>query len=259
MSIKQMTTVWEHSRAEGVVLLVLLSLADHADDDGYCYPGIARLAKKCRISDRSVQRHIRTLQEMNELSISEGKGVPVNGGSTNRYRVNVSEHLRALANNGGDNLSGGDKSPGGVVTNTVKGGDRAVSPKPSGETSGEPSVPLGLFDSIDGPVDAPRQEPVGGRWAPDTKTALALHFLWGRRPDTLWSAKEQKALKAIGFVHEEDLDVVSEFYNAEWKKPKNYLRRDLLTFLNNFRGEVDRAYRWKSSHKPEERCGGPAF
>jgi len=42
MSIKVMSYVWEASKAKGSELLLLLAIADHAADDGYCWPGIPR-------------------------------------------------------------------------------------------------------------------------------------------------------------------------------------------------------------------------
>ncbi len=49
MSIRVMTAVWEESRAGGVALLCLLALADHADDEGWCYPAVV---KACPPQDR---------------------------------------------------------------------------------------------------------------------------------------------------------------------------------------------------------------
>ena len=52
MSIKLMALVWEHSPYSGAKLLIHLALADHADDEGYCYPGYTFLARKTRVSRR---------------------------------------------------------------------------------------------------------------------------------------------------------------------------------------------------------------
>ena len=35
--------------------IVLLALADHANDDGYCWPGNASIARKCGLSERAVR------------------------------------------------------------------------------------------------------------------------------------------------------------------------------------------------------------
>lgn len=131
MGIKVMTKVWEWSQSSGTELLVLLALADHSDDDGVCYPGVARIAKKARTSERTVQRCFKSLQEMGELLIERGEGLATNGGKTNRF---------CLKFRGGDKLSGGDNSGKKVVTSDAKGGDTAMSPKSSVESSVESSV-----------------------------------------------------------------------------------------------------------------------
>lgn len=52
MSIKIMTHVWEHSPSTGSKRLVLLALADNANDDGYCWPSLETIASKCRLTRR---------------------------------------------------------------------------------------------------------------------------------------------------------------------------------------------------------------
>ena len=48
MSIKIMTRVWDNAPYEGNKLLILLALADFADEDGQCWPSQAVLASKAR-------------------------------------------------------------------------------------------------------------------------------------------------------------------------------------------------------------------
>ena len=77
MSVKVMTEVWEHSEAEGTARLVLLALADHADDDGpAARAGRAsgRIAKKCRVHKDTARRHLHALQELGEIRIEDQKG-----------------------------------------------------------------------------------------------------------------------------------------------------------------------------------------
>lgn len=83
MSIRVMSLVWEHSKQQGSALLVLLAIADFADDDGYCYPSVERLAHKSRMSVRNVRYILRQLEESGELVIERGGGRH----RTNRYRV----------------------------------------------------------------------------------------------------------------------------------------------------------------------------
>ena len=80
MSIKVMSKVWELSEQKGSKLLLLLAIADHAADDGYCWPGTKLLAKKIRMSVRSVLRAIKVLEADGELHV-------IRGNVNNRYVV----------------------------------------------------------------------------------------------------------------------------------------------------------------------------
>jgi hypothetical protein len=48
-----MTWVWDQD-IKSSDKLVLLALADHADHDGVCWPGMRRIAEKCSVSKRTV-------------------------------------------------------------------------------------------------------------------------------------------------------------------------------------------------------------
>lgn len=54
--------------------LVMLSLADHADDDGRCYPSISRLCKRTGLSERAVQSNLKRLQSDGYLTIKKNAG-----------------------------------------------------------------------------------------------------------------------------------------------------------------------------------------
>ena len=76
MSIKAIDAVWTHSRHRGGKLLLLLAIADFANDNGVAWPSIATLAKKARMSDRNAQACLREMLDDHdpELSIEEGAG-----------------------------------------------------------------------------------------------------------------------------------------------------------------------------------------
>lgn len=70
MSIKAMTLVWERSRAKGSELLVLLAIADYAQDDGReAFPTMRTLAEKSRMTERGVREIIRRLEAAGELEV----------------------------------------------------------------------------------------------------------------------------------------------------------------------------------------------
>ena len=70
-----MTAVWEIDLPDSEKL-VLLALADCANDEGFCWPSMATLARKCSKSDRTVQAAIKALCAAGHLTRNEvvGKG-----------------------------------------------------------------------------------------------------------------------------------------------------------------------------------------
>jgi len=75
MSVKVMSWVWDHSQAGGTDRLVLLAIADSADHDGTnAWPSVATIARKCQVSERTVQRSIRSLVDLGELRVQAQAG-----------------------------------------------------------------------------------------------------------------------------------------------------------------------------------------
>lgn len=70
-----MTLVWSVHLPDSEKI-VLLALADSANDEGLCWPSMATLAAKCSKSDRTVQAAIKSLVASGHMSRSEvpGKG-----------------------------------------------------------------------------------------------------------------------------------------------------------------------------------------
>lgn len=63
-----MSWAWEQNTQSSGERLVLLALADHAGEDGECYPHTARLADKCGLDRKTVQRHLIALDERGLVS-----------------------------------------------------------------------------------------------------------------------------------------------------------------------------------------------
>lgn len=84
MSIEIMTEVWKHATVDQGTLLVLLALADSADERSRsCYPGIDGLAAKSRLSERQVQYCLQRLREIGIVEVKRNAS-PV---KTNLYRI----------------------------------------------------------------------------------------------------------------------------------------------------------------------------
>ena len=133
MSIKIMNYVWEHSKQKGTELLLLLALADFADDSGDCYPSINRLAKKARTGERNTQKLLRKLETAREITIHETAGIETGHGKTNRYTV----HTRRV-----NSSTPGEQQDTARVNARTPLGVNSSSPKPSVEPSVEPSVSM---------------------------------------------------------------------------------------------------------------------
>jgi Helix-turn-helix domain len=102
MSIRVMTQVWQRARFAGGDLLVLLALADWANDEGCCWPSLVAIAAKARLSKRQVCRVLAKLCEEGVLSRIAGKGrgcrseylINLNGENLSSFRAVVSTTRR---------------------------------------------------------------------------------------------------------------------------------------------------------------------
>ena len=85
MSLSMYAKVWEHSTHSGTPLVVLLALADHANDNGVAFPSVALLAEKSRTTERNVRLTLDKLVQSGELRVKYNAGP--NG--KNLYRINL--------------------------------------------------------------------------------------------------------------------------------------------------------------------------
>lgn len=69
-----MALVWERDDLDPYERLVMLSLADHADDEGTCYPSISRLCKRTGMKERGVQNVVRRLDEKGLVRVAKNEG-----------------------------------------------------------------------------------------------------------------------------------------------------------------------------------------
>lgn len=121
MSVQAFSWVMEKSESRLAARLTLMSIANHCDSAGEnSFPSVARIAREARISEREVQRSLRILVELQELSIGFGQGPK-------------GVHMYSLCKMTGDNLSPltpdklspmGVTNPTGGVTNPPKRGDK---------------------------------------------------------------------------------------------------------------------------------------
>ena len=89
MSVKLIARVWAHSQRKDGELLVMLALADFANDAGESWPSIPVLAQKARLTDRQARRVLAKLEQAGEI-----RCVKSNGGRNrrNHYFICLSEN-----------------------------------------------------------------------------------------------------------------------------------------------------------------------
>ena len=83
MSVELMTKAFKSKTGNPLTKLVLVKLADNANDDGVCYPSYKRIAIQCEVSRPTAISHVKKLEAMKYLSIRERK--TENGNATNVY------------------------------------------------------------------------------------------------------------------------------------------------------------------------------
>lgn len=79
MSIKQLNTAWQTQTATHTQKLVLLALADNANDQGQCWPSVLTLAAKCQLTKQAVLKQIQGLERAGLLQTIRANG------RSNRY------------------------------------------------------------------------------------------------------------------------------------------------------------------------------
>ena len=91
MSIRIMSAVFESETLGPTERLIMLSLADHADDEGRCYPSIDRLSRRTGLSERAVQTNIAKLRDQGYIKVVLGGGK----GRSNLYFISANPAANA--------------------------------------------------------------------------------------------------------------------------------------------------------------------
>ncbi len=88
---------------------------------------------------------------------------------------------------------------------------------------------------------------------PTTPAAKRIAAMMHRKLTTNWSDREvrqyKKLYKAKCFDDPADMELMERYYAFERRRGENGRhRRDLITLLNNWQGELDRATEWNERH-----------
>jgi hypothetical protein len=83
VSYKVTDWVWRESESRNGARLVMLAIADRADEDGRAWPSVEDIAERTRLSRRAVQKGVAELIGLGELEVDQGGG----RARANRYRI----------------------------------------------------------------------------------------------------------------------------------------------------------------------------
>lgn len=154
-----MAHIWATSKQKGTALLLLLAIADFANDDGEAWPAVETLAKKIRMTERYTHMLLRQLTTAGELAID----------------MNAGKH--------GCNLF------------TV-GGVKPASPVKPSSVGGEARFPKGVRPASPEPSVNHQETPAANR---TVEIQSEYEALVGRKLDrSEWTKQEGAAAKRIG-------------------------------------------------------------
>ena len=207
--------------------LVLLKLADNANDNGKCWPSYEHIADMCEIDRRTAMRHIKTLEEAGLVSVTYRKGEK--GNSSNVYQLYLS----------GDKLSppSDTRSPR-VVAEDHQPSD-PVSPRTSHRTS--------------------QLEPIKNKQKTVTEIERCFERLWVEFPTKKSKKNSLAKFKSLAQARSEPVD---EFTNMLCQDVRTRManhqfgfdKLHLSTYLNQERWsddhETNRPSTDKTSHQP---------
>lgn len=74
MSAKYTFWAWEVDIDKAPLKLALLQLANNANDDGVSWYSVPKMARRCGMSERALQGHIKTLEEIGLLVVKDRPG-----------------------------------------------------------------------------------------------------------------------------------------------------------------------------------------
>jgi hypothetical protein len=193
MSVKVMGRVWEHSRQSGGALLILLALADFADDNGRSWPAVKTLAEKARMSERNARYVLRSLESSGEIATIVGGG----RGGTSGYVVTVGEPAKGARVAGGQGLPGGKARRKGGSQLPKRG--QPIAPEPSGTVNEPPeqqkAVPA---------APPPSGLSPGDRWRPVEERIGTIFGCTTRKADGDIKAEVGRIIGALGKASADD-------------------------------------------------------
>jgi hypothetical protein len=283
MSVKIMSDVFERSKTEGNARLVLLSLADCANDDGACWPSIRKIAEKANLSEPIAKKYLNALIEVGVVRREEREDQ--SGRQTSNYYTIMVDQIgddkitrdimewvtpksRLVAREGVTRVSGGGGNTGyrGVGVTRVSLPYMNHHKEPSKEPSdgfvadAPKTMATDLFPTDSISTHSTTGDSLG-RSSMDSRPSASTDYmarfkvranrLLGRRPTTNWSRNEIKAAANWLDTTEEEWKLLEGYYAHRGEKDY-YCRTTMITLLNNWASEIDKARSKQAASEQEE-------
>jgi hypothetical protein len=219
---------------------ILFVLADYCNSFGLAYPSATRLADDTGYDRKTVFAALKRLRDK-KLIVDTGK------------RVGKTQQVVVYKLPWADIDPEGKGGLGGTVPKAEQfRGDSKASrgdSKASQSTLENHQEPLGTTSTPAGGYLLNGEEEQAAKNMTEYAQAWSrIATLFNRKLTTQWSDKEKRAFKKLCPIDEDELTMIERYYAAERKRTDHHCRRDLYTFLNNYRGEVDRAYAYCQRH-----------
>jgi hypothetical protein len=214
MSIRVMSSVWDSDIKDTFELLVLLALADFANDEGVSWPSLDRLAQKARCSRRGLQNILKRLEEVGILTVKRKGGGPPE--STNSYKINLGlrgergaplkEGEGCTRRHGGVHPATRRGEPGADEGCTASANDPSVIRHRSVIDPPSPSPELALNGVEGGKSELPLEAIYWNSNCGDLAKVLSagtsrLRHLLMRRKNQFWASNFQEAVRRVASSH----------------------------------------------------------
>ena len=274
MSWQAITWAWLQPTGSSTEKLVLVNLGDRANADGYCFPGVATIARDTELDERSVRRALKKLADAGLITIGK-KGRR----NANAYQLHLDRGVQAEPKP--DTESALDQS----IPDTESGLNRTQSPDIPDTESAEPSLnhQKNLRQSVEGAFRAEFREE---QQAPDRGPArlhpLAIRQARHRRADPREPrAEATKCLDALKASLDPNIPAMPldqwralpdeatkrDRLKADWSKLEDWQRtsrmeelntqpgdqRHMVYAINGGRSAGNAKYDWASAHGAPKR------
>lgn len=258
-----MNVIFVHSRLDDAGLSlaafrVYCHIARRAGSKEGAYPGIKSVARICDLSENTARRAIAELEARNFLKIIRSQG----GRMAHTYFLTAADEWKMAPL---QNLKGSKSEPHPFNDCTPPLQNLNPTPSPAAE-KGIPSRESNKGNPIKTPETPPQAGGLGldlpepPEWlepAERTPQQITIGLWFKRRASTPWSEPETRAWRKITKRTQpeelaEQIRLLGEYYTAKIPDTaRDFRRRDVLTLLNNWPGELDRARNFTPNPTPK--------